>query len=159
MISTAVELLNGKAVVLKQGIEKIFEEENVLNLVKKYGKITDITLVDLDAAVGNGSNEDLIKKCCEIAPCKVSGGIKNIEKAKRLLEYGAKKIIISPTREPVIQELPPEKVLVAIDEQKGQVVTHGTTRTSPDTPEDVIRRFNNKCSGFVYTNIDETGGL
>ena len=56
MILTAVELLNGKAVVLKQGIEKIFEEENVLNLVKKHGKITDITLVDLDAAVGNGSN-------------------------------------------------------------------------------------------------------
>lgn len=150
--------MDGKAVQLKQGMEKVLEREDVVELAKYYGRFGELSVVDIDAAVGNGDNEKLIKQICKVASCRVGGGIRTVEKAKRILAYGAKKIIIgTAASEELLAKLPKDKILIAIDSKDGLVATHGWTKTINATPIDLVKRFNTMCSGFVYTNVDNEG--
>lgn len=158
MIIPSIDLMNGKAVQLRQGMEKVLEREDVLELAKYYGRFGEIAVIDLDAAVGNGNNEELIAKICKIASCRVGGGIRDVDKAKKMLALGAKKIIIgTAASEDFLSKLPKDRVLVAIDAKDGQVATHGWTKTVSATPMEFVRRFNNYCSGFLYTIVEKEG--
>lgn len=160
MIIPSIDLMNGKAVQLKQGMEKVLERSDVLELAKYYGRFGEIAVIDLDAAVGNGNNEELISQICKIASCRVGGGIRDVDKAKRMLAMGAKKIIIgTAANEDFLSKLPKDRVLVAIDTKDGKVATHGWTRTTDATPLEFVRRFNNLCSGFLYTIVEKEGML
>lgn len=158
MIIPSIDLMNGKAVQLRQGMEKVLEREDVLELAKYYGRFGEIAVIDIDAAVGNGSNEELIAKICKVASCRVGGGIRDVEKAKRMLANGAKKIIIgTAANEEFLSKLPKDRVLIAIDAKEGLVATHGWTKTTTSTPIDFVKRFNNLCSGFLYTIVENEG--
>ncbi len=158
MIIPSIDLMNGKAVQLRQGMEKVLEREDVLELARYYGRFGEIAVIDLDAAVGNGNNEELIAKICKIASCRVGGGIRDVDKAKKMLALGAKKIIIgTAANEEFLSKLPKDRVIVAIDAKDGLVATHGWTKTVSATPMEFVRRFNNYCSGFLYTIVEKEG--
>lgn len=158
MIIPSIDLMDGKAVQLKQGKEKVLEREDVLELAKYYSRFGDVAVIDLDSAFGNGNNEKLIQQLCKIAPCRVGGGIRTIEKAKRLLAYGAKKIIIgTAASEEFLSKLPQDKVIVAIDSKNGKIATEGWTKELDKTPVDYIKRFDNLCSGYLYTVVEKEG--
>lgn len=159
MIIPSIDLMNGKAVQLKQGKEKVLEREDVLELAKYYSRFGDVAVIDLDSAMGTGhDNEKLIKKLCKLVPCRVGGGIRTIEKAKRLVAYGAKKIIIgTAASEEFLSKLPKDKVIVAIDSKNGKITTEGWTKELDKTPVDYIKRFDNLCSGYLYTVVEKEG--
>src|SRR3989339_600550 len=158
MIIPSIDIMDGKAVQLKQGKEKILERENVFELAEYFGRFGEIAVIDLDAAMGKGNNTELIKELCKIADCRVGGGIRTIEKAKEILSYGAKKIIIgTAASELFLSQLPREKVLLAIDTNKGKVVTQGWQTETSNTAEELVRRFDNLCSGYLYTIVEREG--
>ncbi len=158
MIIPSIDLMDGKAVQLKQGKEKVLERENVLELAKYYSRFGEISVIDLDAAMNKGENESLIKEICKIAHVRVGGGIRDIEKAKRMLANGAKQIIIgTAANEEFLSKLPKDKVIVAIDSKKGKVTVEGWTKEVDATAQDYIQRFDNLCSGYLYTIVDKEG--
>lgn len=160
MIIPSIDLMDGKAVQLRQGAEKVLEREDVIELAKYYGRFGEVAVIDLDAATGKGNNEELIAKICKVASCRVGGGIRDIDKAKKMLALGAKKIIIgTAAHEDFLSKLPKDRVLVAIDSRDGIVTTHGWTKSANATPQDFVRRFNNYCSGFLYTIVEKEGML
>jgi phosphoribosylformimino-5-aminoimidazole carboxamide ribonucleotide (ProFAR) isomerase len=108
--------------------------------------------------MNKGNNEELIKELCKIAPCRVGGGIRNVEKAKRILANGARKIIIgTAASEVLLSQLPKDKLIVAIDSNKGRVVTEGWTKDTGSTPDFYVKRFENFCSGYLYTIVEKEG--
>ncbi|MDD3436758.1 MAG: bifunctional phosphoribosyl-AMP cyclohydrolase/phosphoribosyl-ATP diphosphatase HisIE [Candidatus Gastranaerophilales bacterium] len=161
MIIPSIDLMDGKAVQLRQGkeTEKVLEREDVLELAKYYSKFGDVAVIDLDSAFNNGkNNEELIKQLCKIAPCRVGGGIRTVDKAQRLIAYGAKKIIIgTAASEEFLAQLPKDKVIVAIDTKNGKITTEGWTRELDKTPADYIRHFDDLCSGYLYTIVENEG--
>lgn len=158
MIIPSIDIMNGKAVQLKQGKEKVLEREDVFELAKYFSRFGEIAVIDLDAAMNKGNNEELIKQICKIAPCRVGGGIRDLEKAKRIIANGAKKIIIgTAASEELLSQLPKDKVLVAIDSNKGKVVTEGWTKNTGVTPEDYVKRFDDLCHGYLYTIVEKEG--
>lgn len=158
MIIPSIDLMGGKAVQLRQGKEKVLEKDNVLELAKYYSRFGEISVIDLDAAMNQGDNEALIKEICKVAHCRVGGGIRDREKAKRILANGAKQIIIgTAANEEFLSKLPKDKVLVAIDSKKGKVTTEGWTKEVNASPADYVKRFDNLCAGYLYTIVDKEG--
>lgn len=150
--------MNGKAVQLKQGKEKILEREDVFELAKYFGRFGEVAVIDLDAAMGKGNNNELVKELCKIINCRVGGGIRTKERAKEVIAYGAKKIIIgtAASRE-FLSDLPREKVIVAIDSIKGKVVTEGWQKESKNRPEQLVKELDDYCSGYLYTLVEKEG--
>lgn len=158
MIIPSIDLMSGKAVQLKQGKEKVLEREDVLELAKYYSRFGEVAVIDLDAAMGKGDNEELIRKICQVAHCRVGGGIRDVDKAKRIIANGAKKIIIgTAANEEFLSKLPKDKVIVAIDAKNGKVTTEGWTKELNSTPEEFVKRFDNLCSGYLYTIVEKEG--
>lgn len=158
MIIPSIDLMDGKAVQLRQGKEKVLERKNVLGLAKEFSKYGEVAVIDLDAAMGKGDNLALIKKICKIADCRVGGGIRTIEKANELLQAGAKKVIIGTKATPgFLKQLPKDRVIVAADTKDGHVVVKGWTRATKKTPQELIKELEPFCSGFLFTNVDKEG--
>ena len=158
MIIPSIDLMSGKAVQLKQGVEKVLERTDVIELAQYYSRFGELAVIDIDAAVGNGNNEELIKKICAVADCRVGGGIRDVDKAKRMLANGAKKIIIGTAAdEDFLSKLPKSRTLVAIDAKDGKVATHGWTKSTNETPKELVRRFDKYCSGYLYTIVEKEG--
>ncbi|MCD7779787.1 MAG: bifunctional phosphoribosyl-AMP cyclohydrolase/phosphoribosyl-ATP diphosphatase HisIE [Candidatus Gastranaerophilales bacterium] len=158
MIIPSIDLMDGKAVQLRQGKEKVLEKTNVLELAKYYSRFGEISVIDLDAAMNKGDNEALIKEICKIAHCRVGGGIRDIDKAKRILANGAKQIIIgTAANEEFLSKLPKDKVIVAIDSKQGKITVQGWTMQVNASPEEYVKRFDNFCSGYLYTIVDKEG--
>ena len=158
MIVPSIDIMDGKAVQLKQGKIKVLEQDNVIGLAKTFSKYGEIAVIDLDAVLGNGENSELIKEICSIADCRVGGGIRTIKKANEILSAGAKKIIIGTMASPeFLKQLPKDRIIVAIDTKDGKVVDKGWTRKLKKKPEELIKDLDNFCSEFLFTNVNKEG--
>ena len=51
-------------------------------------------MVDLDAALGRGSNRSILETLVGMAPCRVGGGIRDAEAARRWLDAGAARVVL-----------------------------------------------------------------
>lgn len=161
MIVASIDLMDGKAVQLQQGEKKVLERTDVLDLAKYYARFGEIAVIDLDSAMNTGkNNSELIKKICKIAPSRVGGGIRDVEKAKEVLSWGAKKIIIgTAASEELLSKLPKSKVIVAIDSKEGKITLEGWKKTLEVSTLDYVKRFENLCSGFLFTVVEKEGML
>jgi len=158
MIIPSIDLMNGKAVQLLQGKEKILERSDVIDLALNFRRYGEIAVIDLDAAFGNGDNIELIKQICKIADCRVGGGIRTIEKANEILQAGAKKIIIGTKAIPkFLKQLPKERVIAAIDAKDGYVVNNGWRSKTNKTPKKLIMELEPFCSEFLFTDVNKEG--
>jgi phosphoribosyl-AMP cyclohydrolase / phosphoribosyl-ATP pyrophosphohydrolase len=158
MIIPSIDLMNGKAVQLIQGKKKIIEKENVLELAKEFSKYGEIAVIDLDAALEKGNNTELIKKICKMYDCRVGGGIRTIEKANKILSFGAKKIIIGTcASKKFLSQLPKERLIVAIDSKNNNVVNKGWKQTTSKTYIEMITELEDYCSEFLFTDVNNEG--
>lgn len=161
MIIPSIDLMDGKAVQLRQGKEKVLEREDVLELAAYYARFGELAVIDLDAAMNTGKdNEELISKICKIAKCRVGGGIRTVEKAKRMIANGAQKIIIGTAAdENFLSKLPKDRVIVAIDSRNGKITVDGWQTDTEVSTKSHVERFGDFCSGFLYTIVEKEGML
>ena len=94
MIIGSVDIQNGQAVQLIGGQEKAIEAGDPRPLVRKFGRVGEVAVIDLDAAMGNGSNAELIRELLPLARCRVGGGIRDTKSARDWLDAGAAKVIL-----------------------------------------------------------------
>src|SRR3989344_4964697 len=95
MIFPSIDLMNGKVVQLEQGRKKKLElEESPLEVAQRFRKYT-IQVIDLDAAMGKGSNLTIVRMLSKVAKVRVGGGIRTAEKAAEAIKAGSKKVIVS----------------------------------------------------------------
>jgi phosphoribosyl-ATP pyrophosphohydrolase/phosphoribosyl-AMP cyclohydrolase len=170
MVISSIDLMNGKSVQLKQGKEKILERDNPFELAADFNRYGEIAVIDLDAAMGKGNNDEVIKKIIKKNDCRVGGGIKTIERAKELILYGAKKIIIGSIafendqiNHPFLNELASKvdktKIIIAIDALNGGIVTNAWLHKTELNIFDVISELDKYCSEYLFTCVEREGTL
>lgn len=172
-IIPAVDIRNGKAVRLYQGKadrETIYHD-NPVDAAKRWADAgaTWLHVVDLDGAFdGVSQNEKYIERIAlEIdVPVEVGGGIRSVEKAKRLVGYGVARVIAGTraleSRE-FLEELAgelPGQVNVGVDASGGLVAIKGWTEVSHTRAIDFIRGLAGlDIAAIIYTDISRDGAL
>lgn len=94
MVVASIDIQNGKVVQLRQGAELVLQRDNARELAAEFDRYGEVAVIDLDAAMGKGSNLEMIKPLLRKAECRVGGGIKTPQQARELVSLGARKIII-----------------------------------------------------------------
>ena len=86
MIVPSIDVINGRAVQLRRGREFVLDGGDPLARLEQFAVAGEVAVVDLDAALGRGSNADLIREMVRRAPCRVGGGIRDLDAARERVE-------------------------------------------------------------------------
>jgi len=164
MIIPCIDLMDGKVVQLVQGRDKALEGDAPLEMLRKFAAFPEIQVIDLDAAMGKGENSALVELLASRAKCRVGGGVRTADRARRLVDLGAHRVIVGTAAfTPALQEIAaavgPERILVALDSKGGKIVVKGWQEATDFTAEEVIGRLEPFCSGFLCTYVDKEGML
>src|SRR5256884_561632 len=160
MIVPSIDVINGRAVQLRRGREFVLDGGDPLARLEQFAVAGEVAVVDLDAALGRGSNADLIREMVRRAPCRVGGGIRDLDAARAWLDSGAAKIMIGTAASPELcAALPRERVIAAVDTDRGQVVVDGWRRDTGVPVVERIRALAPVVGGFLFTQVEREGAM
>lgn len=160
MIVPSIDLMGGQAVQLIGGRDHALDAGDPRPLAERFRLAGDVAVVDLDAALGRGSNAELIRELCRIAPCRVGGGIRDLAAARAWLDAGAVQIVIGTAARPeLLRELPKERVVAALDARHGEVVVEGWQTGTGRTVVERMRELAGLVGGFLVTFVEKEGRM
>ena len=161
MIIPSIDLMRGRAVQLRRGAERVLEApEDPRDLARRFAFYGEVAVVDLDAALGQGDNRDLVRELCRLAPCRVGGGVRREDDVVDLIKAGAARVIVGTAASPeFLARFPPGWLMVALDARGGRTVDQGWRRDTGEPPAERARRLQDHCSGFLFTQVDVEGTL
>jgi phosphoribosyl-ATP pyrophosphohydrolase/phosphoribosyl-AMP cyclohydrolase len=160
MIIPSIDLMDKNAVQLVGGKELEINAGDPRPIAKKFGLVGEVAVIDLDAALNQGTNEETIKDLLKIADCRVGGGIRSVDAAIKWLDLGASKVILGSQAKPeILNELPRQRVIAALDAYNGEVVIDGwRTKTGKGIVER-IKELEEFVGGFLITFVEREGRL
>ncbi|MFT4304106.1 MAG: HisA/HisF-related TIM barrel protein [Candidatus Woesearchaeota archaeon] len=173
MIYPCIDLQDGEVVQLVQGKEKGIE------IAKTYQEMAElfaennltINVIDLNAAKGNGNNYDIIKDLVKIVDARVGGGVRTADKAKELIDLGAKKVIAGNScfdkffflnysfLKKTSQAIGRKKLISALDIKQGNIAINGWQNTLNADLSFVVPELEEFCSELQCTYVDKEGML
>ncbi|HVG27535.1 MAG TPA: HisA/HisF-related TIM barrel protein [Acidobacteriaceae bacterium] len=93
MLIPSIDLMGGRIVQLVQGETLKLAFDDFDYWIERFSKYPLVQLIDLDAAMRQGSNRELIAMICKRLPCQVGGGLRSAEDGRALLDAGARRVI------------------------------------------------------------------
>ena len=172
MIIPCIDLQDGRAVQLVHGRKLRLAVEDVFGLLERFRDYPLLHVIDLDAAMGRGSNARLVGRICRRAPMRVrvGGGVRTASRAKRLLASGAEKVIIGSAAfrngrvndallSRLAAELGKKKIIIAVDTERGQILVRGWQEKLRLTPDQVFPDLERYASEFLCTYVDAEGTM
>ena len=168
MIIPCIDLMEGKVVQLVQGRTKALEGKSPDEMLKLFSGFPEIQVIDLDAAMGRGSNGEIIEHLARNATVRAGGGVRTVERAEALIDQGAYRVIVGtaafnstgpniPFLKEVNRAIGRDRLTVALDSKDGRVVIRGWQETTRWTAENLISKLESYCSGFLCTYVDKEG--
>jgi phosphoribosylformimino-5-aminoimidazole carboxamide ribotide isomerase len=180
MLIPSIDLMGGRIVQLVQGETLKLAFDDFEYWIDRFAKYPLVQLIDLDAAMRQGSNADLVAMICSRLPCQVGGGLRSAEDGRRLLDLGAKRVIYGsslfgaptpdePSRrhklirlefaESLKKDLGEDALCFSVDTKKGHVAVRGWKDSVALTPEEAITWLEDSCAAFLYTHVDTEGTM
>lgn len=168
MIIPCIDLMDGKVVQLRQGREKVLEGKSPGEMLQLFAGFPEIQVIDLDAAMGRGSNSVILEQIAAQARIRAGGGVRTPQRAAELVRQGAHRVIIGTA---ALSEQGPDldllrsmadtigagRIMVALDSKGGQIVVKGWQSSTGWTALDVLASIEPFCSGFLCTYVDKEG--
>src|SRR2546428_13449537 len=91
---------------------------------------------------------------------RVGGGIRALDAAREWLDAGAAKIVIGTAASPdFCGALPRERVIAAVDAERGQGVVEGWRTATGASVLGRIRELAPPIGGFLFTQVENGGRL
>lgn len=160
MILPSIDLRRGRAVQLRSGKEQVLDAGPPEPWLQRFSRVGEVAVVDLDAALGEGDNRALIRTLCRQAPCRVGGGIRDLEAARATLDAGATKVVLGTKANPeLLRALPQDRVVAALDAEDGEVVIDGWRRRTGQRVVERLRALRDTVSGFLVTCVEREGRM
>ncbi len=181
MLIPSIDLMAGRIVQLVQGEKLALSFDDFDYWMERFGKYPLVQLIDLDAAMRQGENTDLVTMICKRLPCQVGGGLRTAQDGRRLLDAGAKRVIYGSSlfgAEPEPSEISRRHKLIrlefaaelkrtlgedalcfAVDTKAGKLAVRGWKESVDLTPEEAVTWLEDFCSAFLYTHVDTEGTM
>jgi phosphoribosylformimino-5-aminoimidazole carboxamide ribotide isomerase len=166
----AIDLLDGKAVRLRQGR---YDEVTVYSdapdeLAREWsGKVSRLHVVDLEGArAGSPIQRELVRRIsAAFGPgVQVGGGVRSFESVAAYFELGAERVVLGTAaiRDPELvrraAEAYPGRVIGAVDARAGFVATDGWLEKSDRLAVDLVRELAAlPIAAVLYTDIERDG--
>ena len=168
MLIPSIDLMGGKIVQLVQGEKKALEFDDFDEWVEKFSGFPLVQLIDLDAAIGSGDNGPLVRDFVRRLPSQVGGGVRSLEKAREVLSWGARRVIVGSTlirdgkvdvqfAAELARAVGQENLIFAVDAKGGKVAIRGWRERTNLTAVQMMQELEQWCAGFLYTHVDTEG--
>ena len=169
MLIPSIDLLGGQIVQLVQGEKLRLAFDDFEYWIEKFSRFPLVQLIDLDAAMRQGDNSALVAQIAKRLPVQAGGGIHSIERARQVLDAGAKRVIIGSAlfsgsgavntefaaalaaalaRSASSPASTPRTARIAVKGWKAQVEL---------TPDEAIPQLESHAAAFLYTHVDGEG--
>jgi phosphoribosylformimino-5-aminoimidazole carboxamide ribotide isomerase len=175
MLIPSIDLRRGKVVQLIQGETLAIESSDLDGWIERFAKFPAVQLIDLDAAMGIGTNDALVRQIAARLPCRVGGGVRSVGRAEDLLAAGATAVIVGSAffdirrsaeeggvvkhdfARALADAVGMQRIIGAVDAKAGRVVIHGWRTALPITPVQAVKALDRYCGEFLYTHVDKEG--
>jgi phosphoribosylformimino-5-aminoimidazole carboxamide ribotide isomerase len=169
MLIPSIDLLGGLIVQLVQGEKLRLAFDDFEYWIEKFERFPLVQLIDLDAAMRQGDNSELVAQIAKRLPVQAGGGIHSIERARRVLDAGAKRVIIGSalfSAEGAVNasfagelaaNVGAERVVAGIDTKNGRIAVKGWKTQVALTPDEAIPQLESHVGAFLYTHVDGEG--
>jgi phosphoribosylformimino-5-aminoimidazole carboxamide ribotide isomerase len=168
MLIPSIDLKDGAVVQLVQGERLAIKDDDVFRWVRRFEHFPKVQVIDLDAAMGSGDNLEIVRQIAGALSCRVGGGIRTVDRAREVLDSGARQIIAGSAlfrngapdvafADALCKAVGRERVIAAVDSRGGQVVIHGWKTALALTAAEAVRALEPHCGEFLYTHVDTEG--
>ena len=160
MIIPCIDLMGGKVVQLVRGRDKALEGESPETMLERFAAFPVIQVIDLDQAIGQGSNLTIVRRIAGKARTWVGGGVRTVHRAEELVNSGAERVIVGTSAfvedgpavrflEALRSAIGRRNVIVSLDSMNGRIVVKGWRESTKLAAEDVISRFEPYCGAHL----------
>jgi phosphoribosylformimino-5-aminoimidazole carboxamide ribotide isomerase len=169
MLIPSIDLLGGQIVQLVQGEKLRLAFDDFEFWIAKFSKFPLVQLIDLDAAMRQGDNSALVAQIAKRLPVQVGGGIRTVERARQVLDSGARRIIIGSSffsaegavntafAAELAAAVGADHVVAGIDTKNGRIAVKGWKAQVELTPDEAIPQLEAHAGAFLYTHVDGEG--
>jgi phosphoribosylformimino-5-aminoimidazole carboxamide ribotide isomerase len=169
MLIPSIDLLGGRIVQLVQGEKLRLAFDDLEYWIEKFSRFPLVQLIDLDAAMRQGDNSEIVAQIARRLPVQVGGGIRSIERARQVLDSGAKRVIIGSAlfseqgdvnadfAAEMAASIDAERVVAGIDTKNGRIAVKGWKAQVALTPDEAIPQLEAYAGAFLYTHVDGEG--
>jgi phosphoribosylformimino-5-aminoimidazole carboxamide ribotide isomerase len=172
MLIPSIDLLGGRIVQLVRGEKLRLAFDDFEYWIEKFARFPLVQLIDLDAAMRQGDNSALVEQIAKRLPVQAGGGIHSIERARQVLDAGAKRVIIGSAlfsdnegrgavntkfAAELAASVGAERVVAGIDTKNGRIAVKGWKAEVALTPDEAIPQLEAHAGAFLYTHVDGEG--
>ena len=169
MLIPSIDLLGGRIVQLVQGEKLCLAFDDFEYWIEKFSRYPLVQLIDLDAAMRQGDNSALVAQISKRLPCQAGGGIHSIERARQVLEAGARRVIVGSalfTADGTVNtnfaaelaaSVGTEHIVAGIDTKNGRIAVKGWKAQVALTADEAIPQLEPHAAAFLYTHVDGEG--
>jgi phosphoribosylformimino-5-aminoimidazole carboxamide ribotide isomerase len=171
-----IDLQGGQAVQLVNGRRRELAVADVFGLLKRFQGYEWLHVIDLDAAMGKGHNNLLVRELCLRGTreyrmkVRVGGGIRTVRRAEMLVKLGAHQVIVGSAAfqhsrpnlrflKRLANRVSKRHVLIALDTARGRIAIEGWRKSLEVAPAEVMDELAPYCGGFLCTDIDREGTM
>jgi phosphoribosylformimino-5-aminoimidazole carboxamide ribotide isomerase len=116
-----------------------------------------------------GDNSEIMAQIAKRLAVQAGGGIHTIERARQVLDAGAKRVIIGSAlfsetgavntafAAELAAELGAERIVAGIDTKNGRIAVKGWKAQVALTPDEAIPQLDAHAGAFLYTHVDGEG--
>ena len=176
MLIPCIDLQDGQAVQLVHGRKRELAVADVFGLLKKFKEYPWLHVIDLDAAMGKGQNDEIVRKLCDIArrdfsiKVRVGGGIRTVSRAEEIVAWGASQVIVGSAAfrngkvnagflQRIAKKVRRAQIILALDTARGHITIHGWRTRIALQAEGVMTQLEPFCAGFLCTDVDREGTM
>ena len=176
MLIPCIDLQAGQAVQLVHGKKRELAVPDVFAQLDAFKSYKWLHIIDLDAAMGQGSNEKLVRELCDTARTKykmqvrIGGGIRTVARAQKIAVWQPHQIIIGSAAfkegkiakqflRALTAKIDPQQIVIALDTANSKITINGWQQKLKLSAEEVMPQLEPYCSAFLCTDVDREGTM